>query len=217
MLLSSCGRGSCCCQTLQIQQQLTCLNARGWIQRAGRGYRGYGHDFFAAVALDWAGEVRLSAIFEGLLLSELFDGRTGVAVVVFRSQQKRSQDSCEKREIGAFLFSPDEFVALWRQSARHPESAQQTAPRIKPQIPSDANVRADFERYTLNFFTRVFDCFLFFFFRRIFGFYIFCDIWVLRDPTISAKRKKEKNTFVNGSPGAHKTCVQNCKVRNGVG
>ena len=36
----------------------------------------------SAVSLDWAGELLPSDIFEGSLLSELLDGRTGVVVAV---------------------------------------------------------------------------------------------------------------------------------------
>ena len=55
----------------------------------------------------------------------------------------------------------------------------QAGSSIKPKIPSDANVHPVFESWTLNFCCQIFVflCFL-------------GDIWVLRDPTFSAKKTK---------------------------
>ena len=92
---------------------------------------------------------------------------------------------------------------------------------IKPQIPSESNVHAVFERdpeilHTGSMcpgraFYESLGFFVFFFFAWYLGFCFFWDIWVLRDPTFPAKNKNknEKKTFVKGSAGAR---VQFSKV-----
>ena len=80
----------------------------------------------------------------------------------------------------------------------------QTGSSLSPQIPSESNVHAVFERLTLKFFSfsHVFAVPLlsllrmfFFFIARYFGFSIFAYIRVLRDPTFPAKINQNKKLY----------------------
>ena len=79
--------------------------------------------------------------------------------------------------------------------------SQQTGSSINPQIPSESNVHAVFENVPLPSLLRK-GFLLFLFFRQIFGFCIFWDIWVSSDPKFPAKKNRKK-TSVKSSAGAH--------------
>ena len=86
----------------------------------------------------------------------------------------------------------------------------QAGSSIKPQIASEFNVHAVFERdpeivhTSLMCSCRAFyESFFFFFFHQMFGFLYFFGYLGLRDPTFPAKKNKNNFFFIKGSAGAH--------------
>ena len=98
----------------------------------------------------------------------------------------------------------------------------QADPSTNPLNPSEFNVHAVFERYTLKFCTRRFTCqcwalyerfFIFFFFCQIVGFCTVWGIWVLRDPIFPAKKNKNKKRSQKALTRTHCTRVQIVRVQ----